>query len=200
MKIFFDVDTQVDFMLKKGSLYVPGAEGIIPNLKKLTEYARKNKIRIFGSVDRHFESDPELKRNGGLFPDHCMDGTKGQEKIDATKPLNPFFVENRKYSRKELDKILRDFSEIFIEKQSFDVFSNPNTDYLLKDVKEAFVYGVATEFCVDATVKGMVERKIKVFVVEDAIKAVDEKKGKEKVEEWKKLGVNLIKTDEVVLC
>ena len=37
MRIFFDVDTQVDFILKKGSLYVPRAEDIIPNLKKLTE-------------------------------------------------------------------------------------------------------------------------------------------------------------------
>ena len=197
MRVFFDVDTQVDFMLKEGSLYVPDAENIITNLKKLTEYARERGVRIFGSVDRHFKYDPELKRNGGPFPDHCMNGTRGQEKIDATKPLRPIFIENRKYSKNELDEILKKHSEIFIEKQSYDVFSNPNTDYLLGGVEEAFVYGVATEFCVDAVVRGMVKKKIKVFVVEDAIKAIDEEKGRKKIEEWKRLGVRLVKTDNV---
>ena len=37
--IFWDVDTQYDFMKADGKLYVPDAEQLIPNLKKLTDYA-----------------------------------------------------------------------------------------------------------------------------------------------------------------
>jgi nicotinamidase/pyrazinamidase len=48
--IFWDVDTQVDFMLPDGKLYVPGAEQIISRLEALTLYARDHLIPILGSV------------------------------------------------------------------------------------------------------------------------------------------------------
>ena len=37
--LFWDVDTQYDFMRADGKLYVPDAERLIPNLKRLTDYA-----------------------------------------------------------------------------------------------------------------------------------------------------------------
>lgn len=100
--IFYDVDTQNDFMNKDGALYVPDAELIKPALAKLTKYACEQGIPIFGSVDRHFGTpeykhrEAELQRNGGPFPDHCMDGTDGQRKIGETTsvfvhPLWSFF-------------------------------------------------------------------------------------------------------------
>ena len=75
-KIFFNIDTQKDFMNKDGALYVPNAESIKDNLKKLTSFAVNNKIRIFNSMDTHYGDkkykyvETELKRNGGMFPDH----------------------------------------------------------------------------------------------------------------------------------
>lgn len=93
--IFYDVDTQNDFMNQKGALYVPEAEEIKGALAELTQYACEKGIPIFGSVDRHFgteeykEREGELKRNGGPFPDHCFDGTAGQKKIAETEhPLS----------------------------------------------------------------------------------------------------------------
>jgi len=80
MKIFYDVDTQKDFINKNGALYVPNAELIKPNLKKLTDYARENYIPIVGSVDNHPENDPEFK----IFPSHCIERTYGQKKIWET--------------------------------------------------------------------------------------------------------------------
>jgi len=89
--IFYDVDTQNDFMNKNGALYVPNAELIKTNLAKLTRYACEQGIPIFGSVDRHFgtpeykEREAELTQNGGPFPNHCMDKTDGQLKIKETE-------------------------------------------------------------------------------------------------------------------
>ncbi|MBT3297564.1 isochorismatase family protein [archaeon] len=98
MRIFYDTDTQVDFMSENGALYVPGAEEIRLSLKKLTQYARNNNIPIIGSVDRHFgtekykEKELELQRWGGLFPDHCMDDTAGFEKISETS-ISPLYFD-----------------------------------------------------------------------------------------------------------
>ena len=81
MFVFYDVDTQNDFMEKKGTLYISGSEKIKPVLKELTQYALNNNILILGSSDRHFEDDEELK----TFPPHCMDGTWGMERIKETR-------------------------------------------------------------------------------------------------------------------
>jgi len=88
--IFFDVDTQNDFMNKDGALYVTGAELIKPNLEQLTDFAKLNNIPVLGNVDRHFgtiefkEREGELQKWGGPFPNHCMHGEIGQLKIYET--------------------------------------------------------------------------------------------------------------------
>ncbi len=98
--IFYDVDTQNDFMNKDYALYVPDAELIKPNLAQLTKYACEKGTPIFGSVDRHFGTEEykhregELQRNGGPFPNHCMDGTDGQLKIKETRYLCEDFTEH----------------------------------------------------------------------------------------------------------
>ena len=51
--VFVDIDTQFDFMDPSGNLYVPGAEDIVDNIKKLFEYAKGHKIKILSSTDAH---------------------------------------------------------------------------------------------------------------------------------------------------
>ena len=60
--IFWDVDTQADFMLPSGKLYVPGAEKLIPNIKRLTDAARQGRVLIVGDVDAHTSDDLEFER------------------------------------------------------------------------------------------------------------------------------------------
>jgi nicotinamidase/pyrazinamidase len=90
MNIFYDVDTQHDFMDKTGALYVPKAELLKPKLRKITNYARIHQIPLLGSVDRHFGTEEyksresELKKWGGPFGNHCMAGTEGERKVSET--------------------------------------------------------------------------------------------------------------------
>src|SRR5690242_16769147 len=93
--IFWDVDTQVDFMHASGKLYVPGAESIIPNLKRLTDYAHQHGIRIVASADDHVAGHRELSATPDFkqtFPEHCMHGTEGQKKIPETALKAPIVI------------------------------------------------------------------------------------------------------------
>ena len=78
--VFFDVDTQADFMNPTGSLYVKGAETIVPNLKKLMDFARANNIPVLSSADAHAPDDPSFSE----WPPHCVVGTPGQFRIPET--------------------------------------------------------------------------------------------------------------------
>lgn len=172
--IFYDVDTQRDFLLPGGALYVSGAERIIPALAALTTMARDNSIRIVCSVDRHFPNDPELKRNGGKHDDHCMDGSEGQKKIAETEPLHPLYIPNHPLSPKEIETALSHQGEIVFEKQEFDVFiGNRHARAILRMLLEPFrdvvLYGVYTEICVAHAVEGLTQLGPKLTIVSDAI-------------------------------
>ena len=194
---FLDVDTQYDFMDPRGNLYVPDSEKIVGNIEKLLAFARKNGLPIFGSVDAHNPDDPEMETVGGPFPLHCIKGDKGQEKISASAPLNPLWVENRKYTADELESIFSHQGEIYFEKQSFNLFDNPNARIVLDRFKLFVVFGVATDYCVKAAVLGLLEMGKTVYVVKDAIKPVAPESGEEAIKEMKKKGAKLIKADEV---
>ena len=183
--IFFDVDTQHDFISKNGRLYVKGAEKIVNNLKRLTNFARNNRIPIFASVDKHVKDDPEFK----IFPVHCVAGTLGEKKIRQTLLKGAITVSSKKYERNKLTAILKRAKQIIIEKNTYDVFSNPNLKTLLKDVKIAYVYGVATDYCVKFACLGLRKLGIKTNLIIDAIKAVSPRCGNETLKLLKSSGV-----------
>jgi nicotinamidase/pyrazinamidase len=85
-------------------------------------------------------------------------------------------------------------------KTSYDVFTNLATELVLKtyDVKEAVVYGVATDYCVKAAVLGMQKRGIQCYVVEDAIAGVSPDTTSQAIYEMKEAGAVFIKTEDVL--
>ena len=94
--IFWDVDTQHDFIQPDGRLYVAGSEEIVPVLRALSDYAHANDIRIIASADDHVEDHPELSETPDFretFPPHCMRGTPGQRKIPETTLRDPIVIE-----------------------------------------------------------------------------------------------------------
>jgi len=202
--IFWDVDTQYDFMMPDGKLYVPGAETLIGNLDRLTRFARSKGIQICGSVDYHLMSDPEISDKPdyhNTFPPHCLQGSPGQVKIDATKPLNPVWIDTHRYGSDRLRSLLaRHHGEIIFRKQRFDVFSNPNTLEVLQRLKptEIIVYGVALDVCDAYAIEGLLGTGgYNIYLVTDAVKPIYEDKGKELLVLWEKRGVKMISTSDV---
>lgn len=203
--LIYDVDTQRDFMEPGGALFVPAAPAIVPNLAALIACARARhpEVRVAGSVDRHFPDDPELARNGGAYPDHCMDGSPGQEKIDATRPRSPCWVGSHELPPGELAALLKRGGEVYLEKQRFDVFAgNRNADrvfdYLLTGIEDVIVCGVVTEVCVDQAIAGLHLRPVQLHVPADAIAALDETRAREVLARWRDWGIHLTSTREVL--
>ena len=202
--IFWDVDTQYDFMMPDGKLYVPGAEKLSDNLSRLTGYARSHGVQICGSVDYHLVSDAEISDHPDYhitFPPHCLQGTPGQEKVPATKPLNPLWIDNSKYADGRLKEMLAVHSgEVIFRKQRFDVFTNPNIGEFLGILgpTDVVVYGVALDVCDAHAIEGFLRLgSYNLYLVEDAVKAIYEEKGKELLQEWSRRGVTLMKTSDV---
>ena len=78
--VFVDIDTQRDFLDPAGALYVPGAQAILGCLERLTNHARTHAIPVLASACAHEPGDAELRQ----FRPHCMVGTAGQARVDAT--------------------------------------------------------------------------------------------------------------------
>ena len=196
--LFFDVDTQIDFIEKNGALYVPEAETLKPHFKQLLRYARINGIPVWGSVDAHGEQDPELIQNHGPFPNHCMLGSAGHQKIDETAPMDPVWIENNHYSDNEILQILQHPDEIYFLKQTYNMFDNPNLEIISADYDPIVVFGVATDYCVLAAVMGFRNLDKTVYLVEDAIKAVNHENGQKALEKMQTTGAIFIKTDDIL--
>ncbi len=191
--VFVDIDTQFDFMNSRGSLYVPDAEKIIDNLGRLFNYAKEHEIKILSSIDAHEIDDPEFQ----TFPSHCVKGTPGNRKIDATTCKDNAVIENIK---QDITETVLNCQQIIVEKQSFDIFGNINTDKVVRklDARNYVVFGVATDYCVKACALGLLKRGFNVSLVTDTIKAVTKEGEKGALSEMRDAGVVFISTQEVI--
>jgi len=190
--VFLDVDTQVDFMLPIGKLYVPHAEEIIPTLAKLMLWARARRVQVISSADAHAADDASFAQ----WPPHCVVGTPGQRRIAETLFPDAMVVENR---RGAFAAPQPGVSQIILEKQEYDFSTNVNFDALLAALgRPGFVvFGVATEYCVLSSVLALRKRSLPVALVVDAVRAVAEEGGRKAVEEMVAAGVKLVTAAEV---
>lgn len=161
--VFFDIDTQIDFVYPAGALYVPNAERILPVVAELNHRAPL----VISTMDAHTEDDPEFQ----LYPHHCVVGTTSQHKptvtlLDRRATIPDAPVETRQF---------------ILEKQKLDCFTSPHLEPLLArlNADRYVVYGVVTEICVQYAAFGLLKTGKRVEIVTDAVKALDEQKAHE---------------------
>ncbi|HEV2183002.1 MAG TPA: cysteine hydrolase [Candidatus Acidoferrales bacterium] len=189
------MDTQADFMLPGGRLYVPGAEKRIPQMKRLVEAARAGKVFLVSSADQHATDDPEFQR----FPSHCVRGTSGAEILPELTAEKLLRIPNEE--KFAVPGNLDDFQQVVIEKQTLDVFDNLNTEKLLAQFPreaEFVVFGVVTEFCVNLAAKGLLDHGRRVALVTDAMETLEPREGERTLRDLARRGARLITTDEAV--
>jgi nicotinamidase/pyrazinamidase len=143
--VFVDIDTQIDFMLPSGALYVPLAERLIPALARLNRYAAEHGIPQISTLDTHAEDDVEFRQ----WPHHCIGGTLAHRKVaDTVVP-----------------------GQILVAKGANDVFTNRDFAPLIRSLgaERSVVYGVVTEICVQCAAFGLLKMGLRVELVTDAV-------------------------------
>lgn len=195
--IFFDVDTQFDFMEPGGALYVPQAETVKPNMERLLRAAGEWGVTTISSRCAHKLGDPEFQ----MFPPHCLEGTAGAERVFENLPQLPrheVAVEAVADAQTQLET----GKHYVVKKIVFDMFSSKWLDGLRQQGafrgERCVVFGVATDYCVRACVLGLVEAGARVQVVEDAIRGVAPETTEQTFAEMRTAGVEFTTTDAVL--
>ena len=192
--VFWEVDAQADFMLPGGKLYVPGAEKLLPNIRRLTDAARQGRVFLVSHGCYHTKDDPEF----AIFPPHCVQGTPGANLVPEALTEKVVTVPNQAAS---LPPDLSRYQQILLEKQTLNIFESRHADQLVERLGpnvEFVVFGVVTEFCVLFAAKGLLERGRRVSVVRDAIETLNSEDGKRAVTELQALGATFITTDQAL--
>jgi nicotinamidase/pyrazinamidase len=202
-RILWDVDTQVDFMLPQGKLYVPGAEETTSAMLQLVVAAREAGVVHVASADDHELTDPEISDEPDFqntYPPHCLRGTPGAEKVPETKQADPLPLSHIPFPPGLIPGLVEGRRELLLLKKNFNVFTNPNTDALLDalDPEEIVVFGVATDVCDDAAILGFLLRGRRVRFVEDAARGLDEERVAACTAVWRERGVEFTTVKEFV--
>jgi nicotinamidase/pyrazinamidase len=167
-------------------------------MKRLVEGARAAGIPHVASADDHELTDDEISEEPDFratYPPHCLRGTPGAAKVPETAQEDPvplgLTVVPEKWLRGR---------EFLLLKKSFDVFTNPNTEWLLErlDPDEVIVFGVATDVCDDAAIRGLLARGRTVTFVEDAARGLDEARTAAAQAAWREGGVRFATSAEVL--
>lgn len=168
--VYFDIDTQMDFMTPAGALAVPGAERLIAGVAAMNQRAWARGEVVVSTVDAHAENDGEFR----VWPAHCVKETMGQAKPEGTLHRGRVVVAN------EVGVELADAAQYVVEKQALDCFTNVNLGALLEmlGAERYVIYGVVTEYCVRCAVMGLLARGARVEMVVDGVMALSEEAGR----------------------
>ncbi len=203
--IFWDVDTQYDFMQPDGRLYVPGAETIIPKVSEVRRFAIEDGYSLVADIDWHSRDNKEISEDPDFkvtFPPHCMAGEPGGERVGFLGDVPIQYVPIDEMDVDAIQTLVRtEQYHIVIRKSSLDVFDNPNTDKLVKliEPKRVIVFGVALDFCVYYVVRGLCKfPDIRICVLKDAVKGLEVRPEQEIFNEFEQMGVEITELDALV--
>jgi nicotinamidase/pyrazinamidase len=195
--IFFEIDTQHDFMDADGALAVPAAAALKPQLERLLRAAGECHITTISSRCAHEPGDAEFE----IFPPHCLEGTRGAERIFPALPALPR-TEVAVGAAPDSTGALEVGQHYIVKKKVYDLFSNAWLNELcVRGVfagQECVVFGVATDYCVRAAALGLAQSGAHVLLVEDAVRGVAPETTAQAITEMHAAGVVFTTTDEVL--
>ena len=183
--VFFDIDTQIDFLFPAGSLYVPGAEQLLPALSRLNHYAAAQGIPVVSSMCAHAEDDPEFRQ----WPAHCVIGTTGQ-----LKPAGTLLEKRALIGVSSGDYGIEGAQQILLEKDQLDITTSGHFRPLLArlSAERYLVYGVVTEYCVRFAALALLDTGKPVSLVTDAIQTLSADDSAKTLREFTARGGELI--------
>lgn len=181
------VDIQNDFVDPAGSLAVAGAPEILPVVNDLVTAARADGSLVVYTQDWHPPVTPHFASSGGIWPDHCVQGTWGAE-------LHPSLLVEGPVVQKGAEG--EDGYSGFRGRDPVTGEEGPTPlEGILREhgVRRVVIAGVATDYCVKETGRHAAQLGLEVDVVRDAVRAVDVQPGdgEAALDELRGLGVEV---------
>ena len=177
MRALLVVDVQNDFC-PGGALAVPKGDRVVPVINELMAEFEL----VLASKDWH----PENSVHFDKWPKHCIKETEGAE-----------FHPDLKIAK--IDKVFLKGTKD--KDDGYSAFEATNLDlaqYLNeKEVKELYISGLATEYCVKETALAAVKKGFEVYVIEEAIAGIDEDDVAAAFEEMREAGVEFVSAEEI---
>jgi nicotinamidase/pyrazinamidase len=158
------IDVQNDFC-PGGALAVTHGDQVVPALNRYIDQFKRANLPIIATRDWHPEKTRHFKPYGGLWPPHCIQGSKGADfHADLALPAGTVIVS----------------SGMGPDEEGYSGFEGRDDQgATLADVLRAhaveriFVGGLATDYCVKHTVLDGLKQGFKVTVLKNAIRGVN---------------------------
>lgn len=185
------VDVQNDFC-SGGALAVPGGDCVVPPINRLTAAYASAGAPIFASRDWHPAGSSHFTEGGGAWPVHCVAGTNGAA-FHPELALPPETAVVSKGTASDTD--------------GYSAFEGTTASgerlgqaLYLQGVEHLTVCGLATDYCVRASVLDACRQGLRVSVVSDAIAAVNlnAEDGPQAIDEMRAAGAEFVETDAAV--
>jgi nicotinamidase/pyrazinamidase len=196
--IFWDVDSQFDFMKPEGKLYVPGAETIIPKVSEVRRFALEGGYSMIADIDWHSRDNSEISDTPDFketFPPHCMAGEPGAERVGFLGSVPIQYIDIDEMDVEAIRALIRDEQfHVVIRKESLNVFDNPNAEKLVSLVKpkRVIVFGVTLDCCVYYVARGLNKIPgIKVSLLADVVKGLEVRPDQEVLDELRGMGTEI---------
>jgi nicotinamidase/pyrazinamidase len=157
------IDVQNDF-LPGGSLEVPSGDEVIPVLNRYIEAFNKSSIPVYASRDWHPPDHSSFRAQGGIWPPHCVAGSRGAEFSPKLRlPANAVIIS--KATNPDAD--------------AYSDFDEPDMEQSLRQngIRRLFIGGLATDYCVLYTVRDALSHSYEVLLLLDGIRAINVKPG-----------------------
>lgn len=153
------IDAQNDF-LPDGRLVVPEGDQVIPVINSYIDLFTQLQLPVFATRDWHPKNHGSFIKHGGLWPEHCIAGSKGAEFAGSLHL--PASVQ-----------LISKGTEV--EKDGYSGFTNPDLKKQLNMIgaSRLFIGGLATDYCVFNTVCDALNFKYQVLLLTDAMRAVN---------------------------
>jgi len=178
------VDVQNDFC-PGGSLAVAHGDEVVRPLNKLIEKFLDEGSPVYKTRDWHPLTTKHFQKYGGTWPVHCVQNTKGAE----------FHPQLRD------DPRIHIISKGLGDTDCYSGFDETDLAEQLRDygISEVLVGGLATDYCVKATVLQAIKEGFHVKALADAMKPVDLNPGdgERAIEEMRAAGAEITKSDAV---
>jgi len=193
--VLVDVNTQIDFCDHAGATPVRNIPELIPALRRIVAWAKRNSVPVISSLESH--RPMELSDSG--TPICCVDGTSGQHKLPFTVFPARTNIEVDNTFAVPYD-LFKKYQQAIFRKRSSDLLLNPKADRLLTQlpVREYLLFGAGLEGSVKSIALALMARGKPVVIVVDACGYWDPNMAELALRQLSAKGAQLVSVDQVL--